>query len=284
MRRAGIAALLLLAAGTTGGASAQARGALPHYDLAGDAAWQAEMPPDLAEISGVAFTADGELLAHGDERGVVWRFDPASRRLTGRFGLADHGGVLVGDFEDIAVVGERLFLVTGAGAIHEGRIASDGQTGKAARRTIGLSGGCEVEGMTWDPGTKALLLLCKNARSRRWKDQVVILAISPETWRFEPKPRIVVPERQLEAVTGEKRFEGSAMTRHPRTGTYLLVAGPQRAFAEISASGKVLGGGRLKKARHRQPEGIAVAPDLTLLISDEAAGQDATITTYAYRP
>jgi hypothetical protein len=30
--------------------------------------------------------------------------------------------------------------------------------------------------------------------------------------------------------------------------------------------------------------GTGVAPDLTLLISDEAAGKDAAITAYAYRP
>jgi uncharacterized protein YjiK len=264
--------------------SAQTGRALAHYDLAGAAAWQEELPAELAEISGLAFAPDGQLLAHGDERGIVWRYDLESRSAEGRFGLGDDRRVLQGDFEDIAVVGERLFLVTGAGAIYEGRIAPDGQVGRAARRIPGLGQGCEVEGMTWDPGTKSLLLLCKSARTKLWKDRVVILAVSPDTWRFEKQPRILVPQDRLEMVTGEKRFSGSGLTRHPRTGTYLMVAGPQRAFAEISAAGDVLAGGRLHKDRHRQPEGIAVAPDLTLLISDEASGGTAGITAYGYRP
>jgi len=134
------------------------------------------------------------------------------------------------------------------------------------------------------PATESLLLLCKNARSERWKDQVVILAVSPETWRFEGRPRILVPQDRLANVTGEKRFNGSGFTRHPRTGTYLLLAGPQQAFAEISAAGEVLGGGRLDKDRHGKPEGIAVGPDLTLHISDEATRDEAAITAYAYRP
>jgi hypothetical protein len=62
-----------------------------------------------------------------------------------------------------------------------------------------------------------------------------------------------------------------------------MLAAPERAYAEIDSTGKVLGGGKLSAQRHRQPEGIAIAPDLTLLISDEAAGQTATITGYAYR-
>jgi hypothetical protein len=276
--------LLLFSAAALRSAAAQTASALAHYDLEGATAWRAELPPDLAEISGLAFTPDGQLLAHGDERGVVWRFDLASRRAAGRFGVGDHGGVLHGDFEDITVVGERLFLVTGNGAIYEGRVAPDGQIGRSARRIEGLGSGCETEGMTWDPATKSLLLLCKTTRSKRWKDQVVILAVSPETWRFEERPRIVVPEKHLETLTGVKRFNGSGLARHPRTGTYLLIAGPQQAFAEVSPAGEVLGGGRLDKDRHRQPEGIAVAPDLTLLISDEAAREGAAITAYAYRP
>jgi len=54
-------------------------------------------------------------------------------------------------------------------------------------------------------------------------------------------------------------------------------------LARVGHEGKVLAGGRLEPKRHRQPEGLAVAPDLTLLISDEAAGAKATITGYASR-
>ena len=261
-----------------------ARGALAHYQLRAAPAWRAELPAELSEISGLTVAPDGGLLAHGDERAVIWRFDLRSRRPTGRFGLADRRGVLHGDFEDIALVGERLFLVASTGEIFEGRLAPDGQTTQAVRRTPSLGGACEIEGMTWDAPTRSLLLLCKTTRSKRWRGQVVILAVSVETWRFEAAPRILVPEKRLEAVTGDKRFHGSALTWHPRTGTLLLLAGPQHAYAEITRTGEVLGGGRLDKDLHRQPEGIAVAPDLTLLISDEAAGRTASITAYAYRP
>lgn len=259
--------------------------ALQRYDLEAAPAWRAELPADLAEVSGLAFTPDGHLLAHGDELAVVWRFDLASRRPAGRFGLSDQAGVLRGDFEDIAVVGERLFLVTGTGQIYEGRIAPDGRTTSAARRTPGLGRGCEVEGMTWDGATKSLLLLCKTTRTRRWKDHVVILAVSVQTWRFEKEPRILVSEEGLERVTGEKGFSGSGLARDPLTGTFLLIAGPQRAFAEVSPAGEVVGGGRFDQDLHPQPEGIAVAADLTLLISDEAGGKGtAAVTAYASRP
>ncbi len=55
------------------------------------------------------------------------------------------------------------------------------------------------------------------------------------------------------------------------------------AFDAVVIGLVVLGGARLAADRHRQPEGIAIAPDGTPLISDEAAGKTATITGYACR-
>jgi hypothetical protein len=109
----------------------------------------------------------------------------------------------------------------------------------------------------------------------------VILAVNPATGEFEPEPRLTVDYAELERATGVKRFAGSAMVRDPGGPTWIVVSGPDHAYAEIAASGRVLGGGRLSPRRHRQPEGLAIAPDLTLLISDEAAGVGATITGYA---
>jgi uncharacterized protein YjiK len=275
--------VVLLGFGPAGCAPAQSPGVLSHYDPAGAASLRIALPADLAEISGLAYTPDGRLFAQGDEQAVVYQIDLASGRLVKRFGIGGPGGPLLGDFEDIQVVGDRIFLVTSKGEVLEGREGGDGETRPALRSGRGLGGACETEGMTWDPGSKSLLLLCKQTKRKQSKGQVVILAYSPETGKFEPEPRLVIPEAELQRVTGAKGFAGSAITRHPRSGTYLMLAGPQRLFAEIDSTGKVLGGGKLSAHRHRQPEGIAIAPDLTLLISDEAAGRTATITGYAYR-
>jgi uncharacterized protein YjiK len=275
--------VVLLYVGLAGCTTAQSSSGLSHYDPAGPTSYRIALPDELAEVSGLAYTPDGRLLAHGDEQAVVYQIDLASGRTVKRFGIGGPGGPLLGDFEDIQVVGDRIFLVTSQGEIVEAREGGDGETMPALRRGRGLGGACEVEGMTWDEGSKSLLLLCKRTNGKQWKGQVVILAASPETGEFEPEPRLVIPEAALRRVTGDKSFAGSAITRHPRSRTYLMLAGPQRLYAEIDSTGKALGGGKLSARRHRQPEGIAIAPDLTLLIGDEAAGQTATITGYAYR-
>jgi hypothetical protein len=258
--------------------------ALAHYDLAGPPAWRAALPNPLSEVSGLAATPSGQLLAHGDERAVIWRFDPVRRRTSARFGLGARGHLLRGDFEDIARVGERLFLVTEGGEIFEGRTAPDGTVGPGRRRTFGLGRGCAAEGLAWDAPSRSLLMLCKTARTERWKDHLIVLAISIDSWRFENRPRLLVPSAAIQGVTGHRHFHGTALVRHPRTGSYLVLAGPEHAFVELSPSGAVLGGGRLDHDLYRQPEGMAVGPDLTLFISDEARGHTAHITAYAFRP
>jgi hypothetical protein len=277
--------VVLLALGLAGCAEAQSAslGGLRHYDLDGPPSARIELPKELAEISGLAFTEDGRLLAQGDERAVIYQVDFPSGKLVKRFAIGDGGGPLHGDFEDIQVVGDRVFLVTSAGVLVEAREGRDGETVPLVRRTRGLGGACEVEGLSWDEASSSMLLLCKQAQGKRWRDQLVILAVNPATGEFESEPRVTVSHADLERATGVKRFAGSAMVRYPRSGTWILVSGPEHAYAEIDTSGKVLAGGRLHPKRHRQPEGLAIAPDLTLLISDEAAGAKATITGYASR-
>jgi uncharacterized protein YjiK len=271
--------LALLTAGAAGRDPA-----LSHYALDAKPTSESHLGKAQREISGIAFTADGRLLAHGDEHAVVWQLDPASGKVVKQFGFGRAGHVLKGDFEDIQVVGGRVYLVTSGGEIVAGSEGADGAVVSTANVSEELQGACEVEGLAWDEPTRAFLLLCKEVLSRRWKDAVIVLGVNAETWQLEPKPRMVIPEHDLARATGAKGFHGSAMVRHPRTGTYLLLAGPEHAYAEVDAAGRVLGGGKLDPKHHRQPEGIAIAPDLSLLISDDGAGKDATLSTYAWRP
>ncbi|HSH75825.1 MAG TPA: hypothetical protein VLA09_09090, partial [Longimicrobiales bacterium] len=72
-----------------------------------------DLPGRLDEISGLAVTTDGRLFGHDDERAVVHEIDPGAGAVEKRFSLGDPP--LRGDFEGIAVVGERFFMVTSGG-------------------------------------------------------------------------------------------------------------------------------------------------------------------------
>jgi uncharacterized protein YjiK len=269
---------------------------LAHYRFDEPPAWRVDLPRELAEISGLAFSPDGRLFAHGDERGIIWQLDPRTGKILKRFGLASgpgippymgkrpKPGVVTGDFEDIQIVGERFFLLSSNGILLEFREGKDGELVAFRAFDTGLARACELEGLTHDASSRSLLLLCKHPYRAAWHRQVVVLAWSLESGRLDPAPRLLLPERRIARLTDVDEFHGSAIAIAPESGDLVLVAGPQRRIIEISPAGELLAGRTLRPRLHRQPEGLAFDADRTLLISDEAAGGRPTLTAYAYRP
>jgi hypothetical protein len=265
------------------------------YDLAGKPAWQAVLSDELAEISGLAFAPDGRLFAHGDEQGVVHRLDPRSGKILGNFGLETTGdepdlgkkrkgtatgNAVVGDFEGIAIAGDRFFLVTSNGVLAEFKEGHNGSRVRYTAHATGLEPVCEIEGVDHDASAGDLLLLCKDSRGKARMTEVRVYAWSVRSGRLDPKPRLVVPYRELARFTGASVFNGSAIAVTPGGKSFVLLAGPQQTFAEIGRDGRVLRGGAFPRGLQRQPEGAAFAPDGTLLIASEAAGQRATLSGY----
>jgi hypothetical protein len=283
-----------LAAACTGAAAGLQR--VEGYDLMGKPAWQVPLPNELAEISGLAFSEDGRLFAHGDELGVVYQIDPKSGRILATLRLDRTGrepdlgkkakrkggsaASLVGDFEGIAIAGSRFFLVTSNGMLLE----FDGSTsGKAAPATVHeteLGSSCEVEGLEHDPAAGNLLLLCKDRPGKGRMAEVQIYAWSLKQQRLATEPVIKVPLAEIARVTRLREFNGSGLAVRPDGKSIVLVAGPQRAFLEIDRTGKRMSGGVFPSGVQRQPEGVAFAPDGSLLVSSEAAGRRATLAGY----
>lgn len=243
--------------------------------------WATHRLPDrLREISGLAATADGRLLAHDDERGVIYEVGVDGGGLRKGFGLGDP--VARADFEGIATAHGRIYLVTSAGTIYETTEGADDARMPFDTYRTGLGRRCEVEGLAYEPDRDALLLVCKNPRDDGLEGVVAIFCWSFETRELSASP-LRVDEAALAAAVGEERFQPSGIERVGDTGTYLLLAGPQGALAEVSPTGAVLAGRRLDPDRHRQAEGIAVLSDGRLVIADEGQAGRGRITIYAPR-
>jgi uncharacterized protein YjiK len=265
-------------------------GGLGGYDLAGEPEWRVTLPDELREISGLATSPDGRLFAHGDEEGTIFQLDARTGRVLKRFTLAPTGqepalgkktrsGRVTGDFEDIAIVGDRFFLVSSNGVLVEFGEGADGARVPYTVHQTRLGERCEVEGLAYEAAAGALLLLCKEMRRKWARGEVLIYAWSLRSRRLEASPRIAVTYATLSRITGARTFNGSALTFGPGGSSVLLVAGPQRLFAELNTRGWALRGGALDQP---QPEGAAFLPDGTLLISSEGRRGEATLS--GYRP
>jgi uncharacterized protein YjiK len=251
---------------------------LASFDLRPEAAVSLRLPQALREVSGFATTADGRLLAHGDERGIVSELDVRTGNIVKSFSLGNPA--VRADFEGIAVAGERVFLITATGQLFETREGANGAAMQYNSVATGFGARCELEGMAYNSGDQTLVIGCKEPKDRAMRGQITLFRWSIARRAPASPDHLSVPTADVLRGIGARRFSPSAVEREPRTGNYLIVAGPQSLIAEITPAGAFVAARALDGGTHRQPEAIAFLGSDALLIGDEGGNRRGTLTRY----
>lgn len=254
---------------------------LNRYDLAAHPKAHFTMPSHLNEISGLTVTADGRLFAHDDERGVVYQLDYTSGRIIKQFSIGRFG--VRADFEDIAVKGKWFYLVESNGTLYEFAEGNDGDRVEFRTYRTFLNSKNDVEGLCYDPVTDCLLLLCKGDPGSGYQTHKAVYAFSLKTKTLSSRPRFLIPLKQVTGSSEGKRFNPSGIERHPWSGTFFVIAAQGNSLVELAADGTVLAQQALNKNVDPHPEGIAFAPDLSLLLCNDGQGGTGSLTIYAPR-
>ncbi len=260
--------------------STQRNISLVSYKLKEEDMTQWKLPGRLEEISGLAMTEDDRLLAHNDEKGVIHEIDYRNGVIVKEFQLADMKDPVTDDFEGIATVKDKIYMVTSSGRLYECSEGTDGESVLYNIYTTGVGRDYEIEGLAYDVNHQALLLMCKEARSEDQKEQLVIYYWSTDEKQLIEGAHIVIPVIEFSRHIEEKIFQPSGIERHPVSGNYFVVAARQKAIAEITPKGKVIAAKQFPAQEHRQAEGITFTEDSTLIIADEGAGKKARLTLY----
>lgn len=240
------------------------------------------LPDALKEISGLALTADGRLLTHGDQRGKVFEVDYRRGVVVKEFTLGSPA--VRGDFESITMVHDSVMLFTSRGVLYHFPEGANGAVVPYTMRDTGLGDFCEFEGMAYDSLSHALLLACKKVYVKPLKDSVVIfrLALEPgKNGKAQPPTRLTIPLTKVIGSNTWDQFEPSDITINPLNGDYVLIASLQKALLEITPTGTVVFSRPLPPG-HDQAEGVAITTDHILIVSDEAKGGPALITLYRW--
>ena len=259
------------------GAEALGQG-LRDYALVVDEDGQWRLPGRIRELSGLATTPGDRLFGHDDERAVIWEMDYREGRLIKGFAMGDPERR---DFEGIAVVDERFYLVTSSGRIYESREGADGDRMLFNTYRTGVGEMCEVEGLEFEPSDRSLLMLCKTPKDESLEESIAIFRWSLAE-REVTGPPLLVPLAPLRAIF-DRKVHPSGIARHPVSGNYFIVAGPEAVLFEVTPAGEVVDGVQLDRRVHRQAEGIAFSSDGTLLLADEGGNGRARLTLYRPR-
>ncbi|MDE2808558.1 MAG: hypothetical protein OXN90_09095 [Gemmatimonadota bacterium] len=251
---------------------------LASYSLAAETATHWKLPRRLAEISGLAMTMDHRLLAHNDEKGVVYEIDYRQGSIVKAFQLADMAAPVADDFEGIATVNDQVYLVTSAGRLYECGEGADGESVLFTSYATGVGRDCEIEGLAYDESQRALVLMCKNPRKADLEEQVAIYHWSIDEKQLDA--HTVIPVIEFSRHIEGKKFQPSGIERHPVSGNYFVVAARQGAIAELTPGGQVVAAKQFSAQWHRQAEGITFAVDGTLIVADEGAGGKARLALY----
>lgn len=245
------------------------------FAIASSVQWR--LPNRLREISGLAFTSDGRLFAHDDERAVLYQIDVVRGEILGSFDVGHP--VERGDFEDLAITPEGDFwLMTSRGKLLRFREGENGQHVPFEQFDTGLSHTCELEGLAYLASAHSLILACKDHEAREMRHTIALYSW-PVSGNQPAALWHSLPEAAVTAAAGVNQFHPSAIKIDPASGRILLLSSRDAAFAELSPDGQLIAARRFGP-EHAQAEGLEVAPDGGLIISDEANGGPARIAVY----
>ena len=236
------------------------------------------LPRELDEVSGIALTSDGRLLAHGDERAQVSEIDYRRGVIVKQFVVGRP--TVRADVEGITVANDVVFMLASNGTLYEFREGANGARVDYITYDTRLGTACEFEGLGFDPAINSLLLACKQVEDKRQRDSMVIYR-----WKLggggQRLSRLAVPLSRILPAIKQKELHPAEITVDPRTGNYVIVASIEGALVEITPAGDVVSARKLA-GQHAQPESIAITKDGILIIGDEAGKRPAAITLYPW--
>lgn len=279
MRHAALVIFLLASSGLAARTvHAQGAATLAAY-LAKDPVQQFFLPPGLSEISGLAVASAETVYAHNDEYGIVYEIDLRQEKVIKAFALGRP--TVKGDFEDIAVRGDYVYLLTSDGRIFE---APKGEHRKRVHYNVydtGVEDRCETEGLANGPTEDEFLILCKKPHQAALKERLVIYAWNLRDHLPTVKAWLDVPLDGLVEELDQATFHPSAFVWRRETSALLIFSAKNHIAIETHQQGRLISRTRLRKDLHPQPEGLALMPDGRLIVSDEGQRGRGKISVYA---
>jgi len=258
------------------------KSSLEKYNLDNDDAEEIKLADALSEISGLAFSADDRLFAHNDEKAVVFQINPENGEIIKKF-LIGKWWAVEDDFEGMAISGNKFYLVTSKGNIFEFDEGNDSKLVDFKLYKTELSSEYNVEGLCYDDEINSLLLACKDYPGKGYKDERAVYKFSLTNYELSAKPYFTISLKKLKKKYKLKTFHPSGIEKHPVSKTFFLISAKnEHAILEVDKAGDIIAVEKLSEKFHRQPEGITILQDKSLIICNEAVAKSPRLIKYSY--
>ena len=101
---------------------------------------------------------------------------------------------------------------------------------------------------------------------KKYKGNRAIYFYSLETNEVRKEALFTISLNDLKKLYNVKDFYPSGITKHPQNGNYLILSAKgDNVIVEIDNTGQIVGVQKLKESLHRQPEGITILNDHSLI-------------------
>lgn len=244
------------------------------------------MPSSLLEISGIAFyNANGDTVySIQDEDGKLFRQKwDVKKQHNMKFAPK-------GDFEDLAIFNDRVFVLKSKGAIYSFPFSEVVKTeSDQIKVQKGLVPKGEYEGMFADPESNKIYVLCKDCELDKKMKQVTgyIFDYKKESDSLVAAGDFKIDLRQLKKINPKLKLSlnPSALAKNPVTGEWYVLSSANKLLLITDANWKIKDAYKLNSSTFSQPEGIAFDQQHNLYIANEGDEvNDGNILKFSYLP
>lgn len=233
----------------------------------------------LREISGIVWDRIRDrFIAEDDESDQIYMLDKDTKNIVDNYSLGEKG-----DYEDIAVADTIPYILRSDGTIF--KFVGDSLKGPAGIEIakLELQGFNEFESMYYDPGRKALVIICKNCSMDK-DDKISAFAYYVDSTGFGHSPVFRIDQQAIKKLAPEKssKFQPSAAAISTRQQKLYILSSISHQLAITDLNGNVEGVYILAPSIFPQAEGICFKGNGDMFISNEGGTGRATLIKFTY--
>jgi hypothetical protein len=234
-----------------------------------------ELPETLKEISGIAAVNDSLIACIGDELGIVYFYNLHTQRISQQLSFTDKG-----DFEDLTIIGETIYVLNSRGTIWVIKNYHQPQP-VISSYALNIEKPFELEGLCQHNNKLFVAAKYYHNKKRDTRGLLPVWELALPNMQVQP-PLFELPDF-IQDVTGQQvPFHISALLYSDKNKEWFTISTHTKAFIRCDSGGRILGNEILTAKEFSQPEGMCFTPSGSLLISNE--GKDGPPTILLFTP